>query len=311
MIRYLICVWVIFFSTISTQAQQKDTIPIIHISANMGTYLSFEDSITLQDCLLAKPVEILDETTQEIVQTTFLVIKSISANTLAIYASFNDPKYYPLTNMLVETTTGRYIFKIEFVEGDHDFYYEIDRESAINYQVNPVPISPVLPASTGLVKQEVGKNQTYLEEQCEKVIREEVSFEANGLKKQKMTFALFGIFSDGDYNYFKFYVENHSNIPFKIREVFFTISSKGNGTQNEINQEILCKQFVEMNTGEFLQEQTSVEVGKKRPIIFVCATPKFTLSTKQRLKIRLMEEDGNRDMELKVESNYLLKALGI
>ncbi|MBX2840527.1 MAG: conjugative transposon protein TraN [Flammeovirgaceae bacterium] len=307
---YLICL-LLLSGVVSVQAQENPNIPTIRISANMGTYLSFEDSITLQDCLLAKPVEILDEGSKEYVQTTFLVIKSISANTLVINATFNDPKYYPLTNMLVETETGRYIFKIEFVEGDHDFYYEIPRSKAISQMIDPIPTSTEVPVVSTLVPQQLDENQTFLEAQCEKVIGEDVSFEANGLKQQKMTFALFGIFSDGDYNYFRFYVENHSHIPFKIREVFFTISSKGNATQNEISQEILCKQFVEMNTGAFLDEETSPEVGKKHPIIFVCATPKFTLSPKQRLKIRLMEEDGNRDMELKVESNYLLKALGI
>ncbi|WP_020533023.1 DUF4138 domain-containing protein [Flexithrix dorotheae] len=309
MIRHITWLWLICLSTVSIQAQEKGKISTIQLSSQLGTYLSFEDSITLTDCLLAEPQEIFEENSKEYIQTKLLVIKTISANTLVIYAAYNNPKFYPITNMLVETTTGRYIFKIEFVQDEHDFYYEIPRTSAVT-QFKSLSQESVVIAEEK-VKPKVVKSQSYLDGQCEKVIREEVSFEANGLKQQKMTFALFGIFSDGDYNFFKFYVENHSNIPFKIREVFFTISTKGNGIQNEINQQILCKQFVALNSGELMEQKANPEVEKKNPLIFVYATPKFTLSPKQRLKIRLMEEGGNRDMELKVESNYLLKALGI
>ena len=118
-------------------------------------------------------------------------------------------------------------------------------------------------------------------------------------KKYGMKFRLNGLFIRDNVMYFKIQLENRSNINYDIDQLRFFIRDQQKSKRTAI-QELEVKPL-------YAHNDTTTVTGQMEHV-FIFALPKFTIPDKKHLAIQVMEKNGGRHLELKVNKSAIVRA---
>ncbi len=274
----------------STLWAQTDT---IEVSMDGTTYMVFPDSIELVDCILQKTI--VDD------GVVVLPIEKIGYNTLSLVV--DDEEGMQTTNMLVETDKSQYIFIIKYNEDLKKYHHVIKREQAVynkRPEIKPVDINKKNKVITNAQKdKKVSHND--LTKYCDDLLGIFHGEPIEGTIQHKMVFALTGIYIKNDYLFFILYTENKSNISYDISSVDFSIASKNTTKRRKVEQD--------EDLIPILERGVPKKIGS--PTQYIMVFDKFTLPKDEVLEIRLIEEKGDRDIDIRVGYKEILGAVRI
>ncbi|WP_316834974.1 conjugative transposon protein TraN [Pedobacter nutrimenti] len=111
-----------------------------------------------------------------------------------------------------------------------------------------------------------------------------------------------GVYIKDDKLYFQFGLTNNSNVDYGIETIRFYIKDKKKAKRT-------ASQEVELSP-EQVAGNTEIIRGQSRQS-FVVALPRFTIPDKKLLYIQLMEQNGGRHLELKVQNKIIIGAKAI
>jgi len=118
-------------------------------------------------------------------------------------------------------------------------------------------------------------------------------------KKYGMIFRLNGLFIHDHVMYLRLKLENQSNINYDVDQLRFFI-------RDRIKAKRTATQEIEIPP-LFIRNDTPTVRGQSEHT-FVFALPKFTIPNKKYLTIQLMEKDGGRHLELRVNNKKLVRS---
>ncbi|MCH7415271.1 conjugative transposon protein TraN [Belliella sp. R4-6] len=118
--------------------------------------------------------------------------------------------------------------------------------------------------------------------------------------KYKMGLSLLGIFQKDGVLYFQLGVENHSQIPFEIKELKAVVKDSKQVKRTSSREEAMEYRF------SYFENGTDLNFGS--PKVIVLAFPQFTIADKKHLHLLLSEKQGDRVISIKLKGKHLLKA---
>lgn len=121
----------------------------------------------------------------------------------------------------------------------------------------------------------------------------------NVAKLQKLTVLLRGVYVDQKYVYFRFHVENDSNIPFDVDYIAFSITAKT--TKKTSTQERMQIQPVGV-------DNEIHRVAAKSTCEVVYAFEKFTIGKDKMLLAEVLEQGGDRNIGLRISESFIINA---
>lgn len=121
----------------------------------------------------------------------------------------------------------------------------------------------------------------------------------NVARLQKLVFMLKGVYVDEQNVYFKFRLENHSNVAFDVDFIAFSIVARK--TKKASTQERVQLQPVQVNKPVHrLGAQSTCEV--------VYAFEKFTIGEEKILLAEVLEQGGDRNIQLRIPESFIIEA---
>lgn len=121
----------------------------------------------------------------------------------------------------------------------------------------------------------------------------------NVAKLQKLIVLLRGVYVDERYVYFKFCIENASNVPFDVDYIAFSITAKT--TKRASTQERIQIRPVEVDTQiHRIDAKTACEV--------IYAFEKFTIGKDKLLLAEVLEQSGDRNIGLHIPESFIINA---
>lgn len=142
-------------------------------------------------------------------------------------------------------------------------------------------------------------NEDELKANAERIVGEKRTIRGIKNKKYGMELKLNGLFIRYKVMYFQIKLENSSNINYDIGQLRFFISDQKK-SKRTASQELEVKPL-------YVHQDTTTVVGRKEHA-FVVALPKFTIPDKKHLIIQVMEKDGGRHLELKVNNRAIVRS---
>ena len=123
---------------------------------------------------------------------------------------------------------------------------------------------------------------------------------ANNIARlQKLVFMLKGVYVDEQNVYFKFCLENHSNVAFDVDYIAFSITARK--TKKASTQERVQLQPVKVN-------ETIHRLGAKSTCEIVYAFEKFTIGEEKILLAEVLEHGGDRNIQLRIPESFIIEA---
>lgn len=119
-------------------------------------------------------------------------------------------------------------------------------------------------------------------------------------KDSGISFRLNGIYIHGNVMYFRIKIENSSNISYDIDQFRFYIRDEKRAKRTASQEIEVSPVYVHDRVEKITTENT-----------MVVALPKFTVPDQKYLAIQLMEKNGGRHLELKINNKDLFRALPI
>lgn len=123
-----------------------------------------------------------------------------------------------------------------------------------------------------------------------------------GLISKKMFLFIGGIYSFGDKMYFKVNVKNVSSVPYDIDYAQFLVKSRKNGVSRTSST------GAEELEPVFIARPDVETINKDQTVTFVYVFEKFTISDEKKLHLEVWEKNGDRSLELPIESIEILNA---
>ena len=248
---------------------------VIEVSYDRTVYLVFDD-----------PIKVYDIGTDEIGHRS-------EGNKLYLKA---DVEQFIETNMLVETVAGYYFtFRLKFNNEPNVTFYPLKNEIA-TYHL------------------ETGDNRSKAEEVeedlsmvaiktvCERIENSYDILLETGDLEDKFQGKVGGIYADADHLYFKVSLWNESNIQYNIDLINFKIDAAGKKERR------LTASFIENLTPVYVHNADIKVITHDQEITKVFVFEKFTIDKKKRLFIEVIEENGDRDLEIILRSSKLIDA---
>lgn len=121
----------------------------------------------------------------------------------------------------------------------------------------------------------------------------------NIAKLQKLVFVLKGVYVDQTHIFFKFSIQNTSNVPFDIDYIAFSITAKK--TKKTSSQERL----------QILPVGADVDIhtiGAKSTCDVTYCFEKFTIGKDKVLLAEVLEQGGDRNIGLRISENFIIEA---
>ncbi len=118
-------------------------------------------------------------------------------------------------------------------------------------------------------------------------------------KRYDMSLELKGIYIQKGILYFQLQLKNQSNLDYDIDLLRFFIKDKRQGKRTASQEMEQVPLFVYGNTGSVPAQSTQ---------ILVIALPQFTIPDKKLLHVQLMEKNGGRNLQLKINNNKIVQA---
>ena len=278
----------LFFN--GTSWAQTDT---IEVSMDGTTYMVFPDPIELVDCILQKTI-VGDG-------VVVLPIEKIGHNTLSLVV--DDEEGMQTTNMLVETDKSQYIFIVKYNEDLKKYHHVIIREQAVYNKKPEIKTVDIITGNKVITNTQKDKKVSSddLTGYCDELLGIFHEEPIEGTMQHKMVFALTGIYIKDDYLFFVLYAENKSNISYDISSVDFSIAPKNTTKRRKVEQDEDLIPILERGVPKTISD----------PIQYILVFDKFTLPKDKVLDIRLIEEKGDRDIDIRVGYKEILGAVRI
>lgn len=121
----------------------------------------------------------------------------------------------------------------------------------------------------------------------------------NVARLQKLVFMLKGVYVDEQNVYFKFRLENHSNVAFDVDFIAFSITARK--TKKASTQERVQLQPVQVN-------KPVHRLGAKSTCEVVYAFEKFTIGEEKILLAEVLEQGGDRNIQLRIPESFIIEA---
>lgn len=123
---------------------------------------------------------------------------------------------------------------------------------------------------------------------------------ANNIARlQKLVFMLKGVYVDDQRVYFKFRLENHSNVAFDVDYIAFSITARK--TKKASTQERVQLQPVQV-------DEPVHRLGAKSTCEVVYAFEKFTIGEEKILLAEVLEKGGDRNIQLRIPESFIIEA---
>lgn len=204
-------------------------------------------------------------------------------NVLQIKASVPDFKE---TNLTVITADGKlYSYLLRYGEDP----YQLN----INYKGKD--------AEGAMTELSDGPNRSVLESTAKAIAIKNLSITGLNERCYGIDLSLEGIYIHRDIFYFQISLENSSEINFDTDQLRFFIRDDKRSKRTTVQE-------VEIVPIYTYGDPSKVPAGSTVPLVF--AFSKFTIPHKKHLIIQLFEENGGRNLELKISNRLLVKATG-
>ena len=211
----------------------------------------------------------------------------------------------PETNLNVQTADGRYYtFDVIYNNTASEVNYIVASSMAI-YQASQASENvEAEPRADGTI------HATAADDKPIEVLTQEQLFAkvkkmpdyivANNVARlQKLTILLKGVYVDGAHVYFKFRLENSSNVPFDVDYIAFSITArktKKTSTQERLQ---ILPVSVDMEIHR-LDAKSSCEV--------IYRFEKFTIGKEKILLAEVLEQGGDRNIGLRIPEDFIIEA---
>jgi conjugative transposon TraN protein len=204
---------------------------------------------------------------------------------------------------ILQIKAGRQGFKetnLTVITADGKLYSFI-----LSYADNPTTIN-IRFENTGTMKPSAlffsATNEAVVQAEAAKVAGEKRTVTGARDKKYRMKLQLEGLYIKDEVIYCQIQLENQSNINYDIGQFRFFIRDEKRSKRTAF-QEIEIKPL-------YIYGDTSVIKGQSKNMV-VFAFPRFTIPDKKFLCIQLMEKNGGRHLQLKVQNRTLVKATAL
>ena len=195
----------------------------------------------------------------------------------------------PETNLNVQTADGRYYaFDVMAIYQEEQFseHPQIEPRSLGTEQPAAVDENPVERLTPEQLFAKVRKQPDYI-------------VANNVARLQKLTILLKGVYVDEAHVYFKFRLENSSNVPFDVDYIAFSVTARK--TKKTSTQERLQILPVGADT-----EIHRVDAKSSREVIY--RFEKFTIGKEKILLAEVLEQGGDRNIGLRIPEDFIIEA---
>ena len=135
---------------------------------------------------------------------------------------------------------------------------------------------------------------------CNSILDNKRSIRTMKVKKENVIASVTGIYIKDDVLYYQLKVHNHSPIDYDIDLLKFFIKDKKKSKRTSIQENELTPLYVAGNKTKVKAYNFSV---------IVVALDKFTIPDAKFMCIQIMEKNGGRHFQLKVQNHHILKAV--
>lgn len=207
------------------------------------------------------------------------------------------------TNLNVITSDGYYYaFNLVYNDAAQTANYIIEPTMAFYREESP-QVEPLV-ADVSAVGTEVFTVEEAVDGQADSLFskvqkQDEYIVTNNVAKLQKLIFILKGVYVDQANIFFKFRIENNSNVPFDIDYIAFSITAKK--TKKTSTQERIQLQSIGANVDIH-------RVGAKSSCEVIYCFDKFTIGKDKILLAEVLEQGGDRNIVLRIPESYIIEA---
>ena len=241
----------------------------LYITFNKTTSLSFPYSI-----------KSVDRGSRDV-----LAQKALAAeNVLQVKAAQQN---FPETNLTVITADGQvHQFDVRYSERPSSHFYSIPKQTTTQTdQAYNVRFSD-------------GINAAELSEVTKHILAKPARYQRSD-KQYKIKFSLQGVYSHDDFMFYRIHIQNSSSINYDIDAIRIFIRDKQKVKRT-------ATQEVEVNPVFVSDELTRVPGKSARYIVYIL--PKVTIPDSKLLEFDLFENDGGRDLNLRIPNRKIMKA---
>lgn len=171
----------------------------------------------------------------------------------------------------------------------------------VGYSDTPMHLNIVF-QKQGTTKIEFSEQKDHTQELCDlskKVMEKKKTFLHRKEKHGDMKLKLVSLHISNDVFYFKFFINNKSNVSYDIDAIKFALKDKQKARRTA-SQETELKPL-------YYYGETETVPGKHQQY-FVVAVPKLTLPDNKYLDVHIIEKGGGRDLQLKLKNIHIMKA---
>ena len=211
----------------------------------------------------------------------------------------------PETNLNVQTADGRYYaFDVIYNNTASEVNYIVASSMAI-YQASQAPENAEAePRADGTILATAADDkpiEVLTQEQLFAKVRKMPDYiVANNVARlQKLTILLKGVYVDAENVYFKFRLENNSNVPFDVDYIAFSVTARK--TKKTSTQERLQILPVGVDT-----EIHRVDAKSVCEVIY--RFEKFTIGKEKILLAEVLEQGGDRNIGLRIPEDFIIEA---
>lgn len=209
----------------------------------------------------------------------------------------------PESNLNVVTADGRYYaFNVAYDNSAETVNYIVTSSMAFYREPGAVAeTTDAVPVpDAGKQTEAGGRDDASGTGPLDRVKRRQDYIVANNVARlQKLVFMLKGVYVDEKRIYFKFRIENNSNVPFDVDYIAFSITARK--TKKTSTQERV----------QIRPEESDVQIrrlGAKSACEVVYAFEKFTIGEEKLLLAEMLEQGGDRNIGLRIPESFIIEA---
>lgn len=211
----------------------------------------------------------------------------------------------PETNLNVQTADGRYYaFDVVYNNAASEVNYIVSPSMAIYQEEQTSEDLQAEPRASGTERpaaaDEKPAERLTTEQLFAKVRKQPDYIVANNVARlQKLTILLKGVYVDAENVYFKFRLENNSNVPFDVDYIAFSVTARK--TKKTSTQERL--QILPVGADAEIHR-----IGAKSVCEVIYRFEKFTIGKEKILLAEVLELGGDRNIGLRISEDFIIEA---
>lgn len=207
-----------------------------------------------------------------------------------------DKKGFEETNLSVITDDGKlYSFVVHYV--DTPAYLNIN-VAIIGVVAYPSATATAAPSKPRIIYTQPVMNTENLKFYADKV-KEAKSNISKDDDNSKVSLELNGIYIKGNSIFFRLLLENKSNVDYGVEQFRWYIRDNKQGKRTAVQETEIEPLYI--------QGDTSGIKGKTKQV-WVVVLPKFTIPDGKHVVAEMLEQNGGRQLQLKIKNRHVIKA---